>query len=451
MDKEKKTVSSSYVVHGRTDRSAATRYDALQGLRLLATFRTVTPIFQTVTLLVVVNKFQIDVPSKPVIYLLMLEVLVATATLLRLRIMPKVTALELLLQVNIDIGMFTVMLYLTGGSTNPFAPLYMLPVMIVAVALPACWVWLTAISTMVWYAVLRDYHAPINHPEGHDQVYHLHENGMIVNYALTAAMLVYFCNRLLASLRRQARLAREAQEAAMRSESVGAIGALAAGTAHELGSPLATVAVIAAELMREYPSDQRLQRDLHLIDQQMQACKKILVKMTNAGDERRAETANGAWLDDFMQATVERLRMLNPGATILARLDEATPPPFIVVEETLRQAIANLIQNAVHVSSQHVEVTAAWSGADLVVTVSDRGPGFDAEALRTLGKQPATGRSESGLGLGLLLGAEMLKRLGGSLALANGAAGGASVQLRVPLASLLIDNRGGAAHAAAAC
>ena len=273
---------------------------------------------------------------------------------------------------------------------------------------------------------------------------------MIINYVLTAAMLVYFCNRLFASLRYQAQLAREAQEAQMRSESVGAIGALAAGSAHELGSPLATVAVIAAELKREYHGDQRLQRDLQLINQQMQACKKILVKMARAGDERRAETTNGTWLDDFIQATIERLRMLNPGATILARLDEATPPPFIVVEETLRQTIANLIQNAVHVSSQHVKVAVAWSGADLVVTVSDRGPGFNTEVLHTLGKQIATTeRSESGLGLGLLLGAETLKRLGGSLDLVNRASGGARVRLRVPLASLLLDNRRSAAHAAA--
>ena len=452
MGNGKNTVFKSVVDHVRTDKFAAMQHDALQGLRLLATFRVVTPLFQALTLIVVAGKFDIDVPSKPVIYLLMVEVLVAAATFVRLRLRPKITALELLIQVNVDIGLFTVMLYLTGGSTNPFAPLYMLPVMIVAVALPACWVWLTAISTMVWYAALRDYHVPMNHPEGEDRVYHLHEDGMVVNYALTAAMLVYFCNRLFTSLRQQARLAREAQEAQMRSESVSAIGALAAGSAHELGSPLATVAVIAAELRRAYHGDPRLQRDLQLIDQQMQACKKILVKMANAGDERRAETANGAWLDDFMQATIERLRTLNPGATILARLDEATPPPFIVVEETLRQTIANLIQNAVHVSSQHVEVVAAWSGADLLVTVSDRGPGFDAEALLTLGKQIATTeRSESGLGLGLLLGAETLKRLGGSLDLANRAAGGASVRLRVPLASLLIANRGSAADAAAAC
>ena len=449
MGNGKKIVSKSVVGHARADKLSVARYDALQGLRLLSTYRVVTPLFQTLTLIVVAIDFNIDLLSKPVIYLLILEVLLAFATLMRLRIKPQITTLELLLQVNIDIGLFTVMLYLTGGSTNPFAPLYMLPVVIVAVALPACWVWLTAISTMVWYAVLRNYHVPMDHPEGHQQIHHLHEDGMIVNYALTAAMLVYFCNRLFASLRYQARLAREAQEAQMRSESVGAIGALAAGSAHELGSPLATVAVIAAELKREYYGDPRLQRDLQLINQQMQACKKILVKMASAGDERRAETANGAWLDDFIKATIERLQTLNPGATIVARLDEATPPPFIVVEETLRQTIANLIQNAVHVSSQHVEVAAVWSGADLVVTVSDRGPGFDPEVLHTLGKQIATEQSEGGLGLGLLLGAETLKRLGGSLDLANRATGGARVRLRVPLASLLLDNRRSSAHAAA--
>ena len=131
MGNGKKTVSKSVVGYVRTDELSATRYDALQGLRLLSTYRVVTPLFQTLTLIVAAREFDIDLLSKPVVHLLIVEMLVAFATLTRLRIRPKTTVLELLFQVNVDIGLFTVMLYLTGGSTNPFAPLYMLPVMIV--------------------------------------------------------------------------------------------------------------------------------------------------------------------------------------------------------------------------------------------------------------------------------------------------------------------------------
>lgn len=227
----------------------------------------------------------------------------------------------------------------------------------------------------------------------------------------------------------------------MRSESVAAIGALAAGSAHELGSPLSTVAVIAAELLRERPDDARLRGDLLLIETQVQACKQILDKMARAGGERCAETACGARLNEFISATIERVQTLNPGATIQARLDPATPAPLIVAEETVRQAIANLIQNAVHASPQHVHVAADWSGPELVVSVVDRGPGFSPDALQTLGKRILPGqRSRRGLGMGLLLSAETLQRLGGALDFSNRKGGGACVQLRLPLAALVVDN-----------
>ena len=419
-----------------------TQSPGLQALRLLAFLRVFAPIAQALTLVVVTRQYGVHVAMTPIVVMLGIEVLVAVATWLRVRQSPRVSALELFLQAHLDIGLFALMLYLTGGASNPFAPLFVLPMAIAASALKPRWVWITAISTMVAYALLRSYHLPLFHPNGETEVYSLHEDGMVINYLFTAALLAFFINRMQGGLRRHARMLADARDAQMRSESVVAIGALAAGYAHELSTPLATMSVMVGELKCQYRDNAKLRQDLEVIDDQIKASKLIISNLASAGGQRRAESAAGARLDHFMHAIVNKVRDLHPGATIMVSLDKATPPPSIISEETLRQAITNLIQNAVHASPQHVEVSADWSGADLRVAVRDRGPGFDAAVLQRLGKQIATSTdTHRGLGMGLLLSAATLQRLGGSLDLTNQPGGGACAEIRVPLHAISLETQ----------
>ena len=428
--------------HARPDRDELPAcQDALQSLRLLALYRTVTPLFQAGTIYIAADQFRVSASPHPVVFMLALECLIAIATWAWLRFNHRVSALGLQLQATLDIALFTVMLYLTGGLANPFASLYLLPVMIVAMALPPVRLWATAGLTMLCYLVLREFHVPLSHPQGHAEFFKLHGDGEIVNYVLTSAMMVFFSTRLFASLRRHSRLASDAQEAQMRSESVAAIGALAAGSAHELGSPLSTLAVVAAELRHRHPLYQHLQHDVQVIEQQVAVCNRILARMASAGGERRAESATGARLDEFIQATVLRVQAMNPEATIQSQLQGPRPAPMILAEESLRQTISNVVHNAVRASPQQVHVAATWTVDHLDIVVTDCGPGFTAEALRTLGKGIAPGRGMGGgMGVGLLLGAETLQRMGGALQLMNNVTGGACVQVHLPVASLLINN-----------
>lgn len=415
-------------------------HGALQGLRLLAFLRVFAPIAQALTLLVVTLRHDVQVPLAPVMALLVFEGLVAVATWVRVRSAPRVSALELFLQAHLDILMFAVVLYFTGGSTNPFAPLFVLPMAIAASALAPRWVWITAVSTMLAYVLLRFNHVALFHPQGETHVYELHENGMVVNYLFTAALLAFFVNRMHRALNQHERLLADARDAQMRNESVVAIGALAAGYAHELSSPLSTMAVVVAELKREHSANAELLRDLQLLDDQLVASKQIVSNLASAGGQRRAESAGGARLDQFIGSIVERARVLHPGASLTATLDAVSPPPQIVAEETLRQAITNLIDNAVHASPCQVDVSADWSGPDLQIAVSDRGPGFPADVLQNLGKQlGSTRRPEGGLGLGLLLSMSTLERLGGSLHLTNRLGGGACAEIRLPLRAITIE------------
>ena len=415
-----------------------------QGLRMLSFLRVWSPVAQVLTVFYVARQHGVQVPLEPIWILLGAEALVAVATLLYVRQVRHVSALELLLQAHLDILMFAAMLYLTGGATNPFAPLYVLPLVVVASTLHGRHVWITAASTMAVYVLLRYHHVPMYHPEGHAGAYELHENGMVINYLFTAALLAAFCSRMRSALSRQERLLADARAAQMRNDSVLAIGALAAGYAHELSSPLSTMAVVVAELQREHGASDALRSDLRVIEDQVIACKRIVSNLALSGGRRRAESTTAVGVDRFIESILEQVRALNPGATITASLDSLTPPPRVVAEETLRQAITNLVTNGAQASPCDVRVSADWSTPELHIAVRDRGPGFSPEVLKRLGLPLESTRSSNGsfgLGLGLVLSMVTLERLGGRLALSNPPGGGALAEIHIPLHSILLDNK----------
>ena len=420
------------------------RADFRQGLRLLSFLRVWSPFAQVLTLFYVARQHGVQVPLEPVWILLGVEALVAVATLLYVHRVRHVSALELLLQAHLDILMFAAMLYLTGGATNPFAPLFVLPMVVVATTLQGNPVWITLVSTMAAYVFLRSHHVPMYHLEGQTAVYELHENGMVINYMFTAALLAAVCSHMRSALSRHGQLLADARAAQMRNDSVLAIGALAAGYAHELSSPLSTMAVVVAELQREHGASETLRHDLRVIEDQVSACKRIVSNLAISGGQRRAESATAMGVDRFIESILEQVRALHPGATITASLDVLTPPPRVVAEETLRQAITNLITNGVQASPCDVRVSADWSTPDLHIAVRDRGPGFSTEVLKRLGLPLESTRSSSGgfgLGLGLALSVVTLERLGGRLTLRNPDGGGALAEIHVPLHSILLDNQ----------
>jgi two-component system sensor histidine kinase RegB len=413
--------------------------DTLQAFKLLALYRCVTPAFQAAAVFVTHHYFLMQVATPQVIFLIGVEVVVAAVTLLLLRLNTELSPSDLQLQALLDIALFSAMLYFTGGSTNPFAPLYVLPLMLVSMALSTARLCFTTVATMVCYLLVYKFHVPLRHPYGQDELYRLHHDGEFITYMATSWVLVFFAARLFGSLREHARQLRDAQEARMRSEAVAAIGALAASSAHQLGSPLGTMAVLVAELRHRYPDDPELAQDVVLFEAQLASCSEILAQMASAGDDRRAVSASRAPVDAFIESIVQRVRATHPEATLLMQLEGPQPAPLVVIEESLKQTVLNVLHNAVRFSSPHVSLQAVWTPVHLEVSVSDRGPGFSPQALQVLGRRVVGHEPRpSGMGMGLLLGAETLQRMGGSLALHNRPDGGACVQMQVPLASILI-------------
>src|SRR5262245_50464018 len=175
-----------------------------------------------------------------------------------------VSEAELFLHLLLDVATLSGLLYLSGGSTNPFVSLYLLPLVIAATTLPPHYAGSMAAVTAVSYALLFFFYLPLTPAHsGHAEVdFHLHVIGMSVNFLLSAGLIAFFVARMAQTIRaRDTELARQ-KEIALRNERIVALGTLAAGAAHELGTPLSTMAVILTELAQDHVDEPELSRDL---------------------------------------------------------------------------------------------------------------------------------------------------------------------------------------------
>ena len=227
---------------------------AAVNLRRLVLLRTIALGGQALAVWVAVVPLRMPVPQQPLVAILAGLALVNVLTGLRLGRDWPVRDSELFAHFLLDVFAFTGLLYFTGGSTNPFAPLYLLPIALAAVALPRGYVWALATATVAGYTALLFFYVPLPGTHAlHDDAFRLHVVGMWAGFLLSAGLISWFSVKMADTRRERDRLAAEMREQALRHERVLALGTLATGAAHELGTPLSTLAVLVKDLAPDRP------------------------------------------------------------------------------------------------------------------------------------------------------------------------------------------------------
>jgi len=384
--------------------------------------------------------------------------LVNLLTWQRLKQAWPVTDIELFAQFAIDAIALALLLYLSGGSTNPFVSLFLLPLTLTAALLPLSYTAAMAALTLGSYTLLLFYYVPIGHPfpdpslpgsvicrapiasplhEHGGETFGLHVIGMWFNYAVSAVLVSFFVVRMAATLRERDRLLASAREDTLRNERIVAMGTLAAGAAHELGTPLSTMAVITNELQNDYKDDPELSENLQILRDQVANCKQILSNLLASSGTDRAEGGASLPLDEYLSGVVDKWQLLRPSTAIAARWTGPQPAPGIMAEQTLSQAIMNLLNNAADASPDGLEIHAKWNERALSLEILDRGPGLTPETLANAGQPFFTTKAPGhGFGIGLFLANATIERLGGTVQLFNRDDGGACMRLTLPLAML---------------
>ena len=358
-------------------------------------------------------------------------------SLLRVRRLHDIHPAELFLQLCIDLGAWSLFLYFTGGATNPLISLLLPLVAIGAATLGAPFAWALAVLAVVAYSVLWDFNEQLDIYDSGLAV-HWHLAGMWLSFALSAGVIVWYVVRMTAAIRSRDQALAEAREARLRNERIVALGNLAAGAAHELGTPLGTMAILAGELARNPALDDEVRADAELLREQVGHCKAILGSLTLRAGSLRAEGGEALPADAWLHGIIGRWRTLRPHVPLDVHCDCGSPAPRLVGDATLEQAIHNLINNAADVSPDGVECRVDLDDARLKVRVLDRGPGLPAD-FRPNPEQyrhgPDAGR-ESGLGIGLLLAFDAVERCGGRIQFSPRPGGGTIASLELPLSSL---------------
>lgn len=418
---------------------AADTEDALPTLWRLVWLRWLLLAGSLAAVLAVPALLGIPLPTVPL--LLAIGVLAAfnAGVMRRLRTNQAQSQSALALQVSVDLVALGVLLFLSGGAANPLVSLLLLPVASAALILSWPWAAGIAAAAISLYSLLAVWFVPL-HIADAERATRLHLAGMWLTFVVSVVLVAWLIVRMTASIRARDAALAHAREQALRDERVVALGALAAGAAHELGTPLATIAVIAGELGQDKDLSPAARDDLQLLRQQVAACKEIVTRLASRAGADRAQGAQAEPADRWLNALLAGWRATRPGVACFLKSLPASATPRIVVDETLEQGVVNLLNNAANSDDGEIEAVLDWNAERLTIDILDRGAGFPPQVLAQAGTAPlpsATG----GAGIGLLLTRAAIGRLGGRLLLTNRTAGGGSARIELPLAGILAERK----------
>jgi two-component system sensor histidine kinase RegB len=413
-----------------------------KNMLLLIQLRWIAVAGQIATMIFVERALGISLPLMPMAIVVTALVALNLGSLLWLRDGRETGDRGLLVALLLDVAALTAQLYFSGGATNPFTFLYLLQVTLAAVLLDTRSTWAVVAATCVAFALLTQFYRPLALPAGGSDLFELHIIGMLVSFALDAALLFIFVTRITRNLReRDARLAALKQQAAEEDHIV-RMGLLASGAAHELGTPLASLAVILGDWhrMSAIASNPELLEEVEEMQAAVKRCKSILTGVLLSAGEARGEAPRVTTVNTFVNELVEEWRAArSPQSLDYTNALGADLP--IVSDSTLKQVVFNVLDNAYDSSPAWVGVFVGRDGDTLVIRVSDRGPGFAPEMLAQFGKPYQSSKGKPGGGLGLFLVVNVVRKLGGGVSASNRPEGGASVTLKLPLAALALGAR----------
>ena len=397
---------------------------------------------QTATILGVSWLLGIDVPLLPLFAVVGIELVSNVLCAAWFRRAPRVHEWQLAAVMALDIMLLTAMLYFTGGPNNPFSFLYLVNIALAAVALHRQWTWMLVGLALLSFGVLPllDYRPLRLEGLSAEEIVALHQRGMWVAFGVASAFIVHFLWRVTSALgQREVELNQTRQEAAQK-ERLASLATMAAGAAHELATPLGTIALAAKELERQMERDagaagggaQALE-DVQLIRAQVARCRLILDQMGSAvgkSDEQRVESITlGALFDEVLSGVRDappvHLEIAPDSAAVRVKL-----PPH-----AMAQALRSLVTNAQDASPQRqpVVVSATIQESGLEVEVRDRGPGMAPELLERVGEPFFTTKPPGrGMGLGLFLTRAVIERLGGTLSIDSTPPHGTRARVIVP-------------------
>jgi two-component system sensor histidine kinase RegB len=429
-----------------------------KNLRLLFLLRNIAILGQLLSVSIAYWGFGLGIAVEPMLVVVAGLVLVNVFTAYRLKHQGTQGVLarhEVFVQLLIDVLALAVLIYFSGGISNPFIGFFILQVVIAAILLESVYTWLIVAITGCAYLILSyvSYdvaglthggmgatgHADMAGHAGHEGhqsgalTFNLHLHGMFLGYVIVAVLVAFFVVRMANNLRERDQELYRIQQQAYSETEIMKLGMLAAGAAHELGTPLNAIQLATDELKASLTDNEEVQPTLSLLGRQVTRCCQSVNDLMMVVRQPRAMNAAEVELNQFLQDLSDNWSHLNPTKRLVCQLAETTEVR-IVADKLLSQSMINLLDNAARVSEDSVQLITRAAQGKVEIIVEDTGPGMPEHVQRNLKNHMPVTDEQGKVRLGLFLVNTLVQRIGGSLGFTNSSSGHSQVILTIPVA-----------------
>ncbi len=337
------------------------------------------------------------------------------------------------------------LLFMTGGMTNPFAVLMTVPVVVSATSLPLRLTLFLGVAAVASATVLVFFHLPLPwFPNTELPIPFIYVAGLWLAVTLTIVFTAVYAWRVAEEARQLANALTATELVLQREQHLSALDGLAAAAAHELGTPLATIALVAKEMERAIGSDSKFYDDVMLLRTQSERCREILKRLTSLSSASEEYLARMP-LSSLIEEVVAPHRDFGI-EILLEQVEKIGPEPVSRRNPGVMYGLGNLVENAVDFAREQVVIRWGWNASGVTLQLVDDGPGFKAEILDRVGEPYMTTRSGGqvggqpserhggGLGLGVFIAKTLLERSGATVTFSNspGQGLGAVVDVKWP-------------------
>ncbi|WP_168204024.1 ATP-binding protein [Aliikangiella coralliicola] len=417
----------------------------LENVRILNRVRSIAIICQLALILFATLYLDIRLPLNWLFALLAFEVGFQIFNILRARQERSVSSFELLTHIATDSLILAGLVYFSGGANNPFIYLLLLSIALGTLMLKPRDLLLVSVLQLILYSLLNIYQRPLELADSSPlSSFHLHLAGMWVNFVITVILISIFGLLTRHSMRKQEHRIQSLREKQLKDEQILSLGIMSASAAHELGTPLATMAIIIDDLKHE-PLAQEINQDMQLLSAQIANCRNIIQSLSEKSHKIKKQLSqetldkradNGEILKHRLQAIIDNWLVFRPQIALKQQWSKAFDTYVQNIPISVEQAVTNLLDNAADASIENgndiVEINCHFSEQDLTIDITDFGQGITPEMKRSLGASIQETQKPGGLGWGLFLSNASIERYGGKVQLLEADHGGTLTRINMP-------------------
>jgi len=399
-------------------------------IAILNRVRLIAILGQMIVIIYSVVFFEIKLPILFITILLSIEIVFLIYAKRRTTLTNPVSQNELIFHILFDSLILAGLVYFSGGANNPFIYFLLLPVALGSFMLEPKYLLTLVVSELVLYSILNIYQRPLALGDTNPLTsFHLHLAGMWVNFILTVILLAIFGLITRSSLLKQEKKLQQLREKNLQDEQILGLGIMSANAAHELGTPLSTMAIIIDDIQHANISDEQ-KLDMELLQQQIIRCRKIIGRLNDkshhAQQQLLAQVEGGLNgeskthnFKEQLELLIERWLVYQPKITLGKNFEQTVESTYYQITISLEQAITNLLDNAADASletgNNTIHLKIYLSKESIVIDIKDNGTGISKLDKPNIGKQIQPSNKKDGLGWGMFLSNVSIERVGGSV------------------------------------